>query len=554
MRASLSLACMLTLALVAAPAFSHGPPAAPTLDGLAEGAVLLDGLSTHERSVTTASPGAQDFFDQGLRLAYGFNHDEAARSFARAAQLDPTCAMCFWGIALVLGPNYNMPMLAENAPVAWEALKRARALAPSASLVEQALIAALSRRYPGAEAVAPEAMKPFNEAYARAMREVARRFPDDLDVQTLYAEALMDLNPWKLWSLEGKPAPGTGEIVTVLESVLARDPNHLGANHYYIHAVEASSHPEKAEPSADRLGALAPGAGHLVHMPAHIYQRVGRYADASASNRKAAEVDLAYMKKAQPRSHIYPMYTAHNFGFLAFSASMEGRMEETLAAARASAHHFPAGMLSVMPGMDFFVAEPLFAMVRFGRWDDLLVEPRPEEKYPVQTGLWLHAHGMALVAKGQLREARAELAELERLAAEVPPTVAANLNTARDVLGVAARVLKARLAQAEGRPQSLALWQEAVDAADRLSYAEPADWFYPVRHYQGAALLEAKRFREAEAVYREDLRRNPKNGWSLFGLTLALEGQGRKDDAARTRADFEKAWARADFPLTTTAP
>ncbi|QDE81974.1 MULTISPECIES: hypothetical protein [Myxococcus] len=553
MRAPLPCVLMLALALAgtSAAAAEHS---APTLDSLADGALLLDGLGTHERQVTTASPQAQAFFNQGLRLAYGFNHDEAARSFARATQLDPTCAMCFWGVALVLGPNYNMPMLAENAPAAWDALQRARRLAPRTTPVEQSLIAALVQRYPGPEALPPEKMTPFNDAYASAMAGVAARHPEDLDVQTLHAEALMDRNPWKLWSLDGAPAPGTEQIVATLESVLARDPNHLGANHYYIHAVEASPHPEKAEPSADRLGTLAPRAGHIVHMPAHIYQRVGRYADASESNRKAAAADLAYQKEAKPLGHVYPMYTSHNFGFLAYSASMEGRKQETLEAARASAQHFPPELLTMMPGMDFFVAQPLFAMVRFGDWERLLAEPRPNPKYPVQTGLWLHAHGMALAATGQLPQARAELAELRQLARTVPPTMAANLNTAKDVLGVAVRVLEARVAQAEGRPQALTLWRQAVDAADRLSYAEPADWFYPVRHYQGAALLEAGRSQEAEAVYREDLRRNPKNGWGLFGLTQSLEAQGRQEEAARTRAAFETAWARADFPLTTTAP
>ncbi|MFP2961068.1 hypothetical protein ACLEPN_25470 [Myxococcus sp. 1LA] len=552
MRAPLPLVLLLALALAGTSAAAEH--SAPTLDSLAEGALLLDGMGTHERQVTTASPQAQSFFNQGLRLAYGFNHDEAARSFARATQLDPTCAMCFWGAALVLGPNYNMPMLAENAPAAWDALQRARQLAPRATPVEQALITALAQRYPGPEALPPEKMAPFNEAYATAMADVAARFPDDLDVQTLHAEALMDRNPWKLWSLDGKPAPGTEEIVATLESVLARDPNHLGANHYYIHAVEASPQPQKAEAAADRLGALAPKAGHIVHMPAHIYQRVGRYADASKSNRKAAEADLAFVKQAKPRGHVYPMYTSHNFGFLAYSASMEGRKQETLEAARASAKHFPPAMLATMPGMDFFTAQPLFAMVRFGDWEGLLAEPRPDAKYPVQTGLWLHAHGMALVATGQLEQARAALVELKQLARTVPPTMAANLNTAQDVLGVAVRVLEARVAQAEGRPQALGLWQDAVDAADRLSYAEPADWFYPVRHYQGAALMEARRFQEAEAVYREDLRRNPKNGWGLFGLTKSLEAQGREAEAARARTAFETAWARADFPLTTTAP
>lgn len=528
------------------------PPQGLTLDSLAEGAVLFDDLGTWHRPVTTASKEAQAYFDQGLRLAYGFNHDEAARSFARATQLDPTCAMCFWGVALVLGPNYNVPMLPDRAAVAWEGVRKAQALASRVTPVEQALIGALARRYGGPEPRTPEQMKPFDEAYAAAMRDVARRFPEDLDVQVLFAESLMDLNPWKLWTLDGEPAPGTEEIVSRLEAVLAREPNHPGANHYYIHAVEASNHPERALPSARRLPGLMPGAGHLVHMPAHIYQRVGMYAEASESNRRAIQADEAYLREVKPLGY-YPMYVAHNWGFLAFSASMEGRAEETLRAARASASALPAEMLEMMPGMDFFVSEPLLAMVRFGRHDALLAEPRPDAKFPVHLGLWLHAHGLALAARGRFDEARADHAELVKLAAGIPADVKAGNNSARDVLRVAGLVLEASLAERQGRPDALARWAAAVKAADGLAYSEPSDWFYPVRHYQGAALLDAKRWRDAEAVYREDLRRNPGNGWALFGLARALEGQGRSAEAARVRQQFDKAWANADFQLTRTA-
>lgn len=530
----------------------HAPPEGLTLTSLAEGAVLFDNLGSHHRPVTTASREAQAFFDQGLRLAYGFNHDEAARSFARAAQLDPSCGMCFWGVALVMGPNYNVPMLPDRAVVAWEGVQRARALASKATPVEQALIGALSRRYGGPEPRPPPAMKPFNEAYAAAMRDVAQRFPRDNDVQVLFAEALMDLNPWKLWSLEGEPAPGTEEIVARLEAVLARAPEHPGANHYYIHAVEASNQPERALPSARRLGGLMPGAGHTVHMPAHIYQRVGMYAEASESNRQAVAADEAYLRQVKPIGY-YPMYIAHNWGFLAFSASMEGRSEETLKAARESARALGPEMLEMMPGMDFFVSEPLLAMVRFGRYEELLKEPRPDAKYPVFLGLWLHAHGLALAATGELEEARAELAELQKLARSVPPELTAGNNSARDVLGVAARVLEASIAERQGRPEALARWDAAVRAADKLAYSEPADWFYPVRHFQGQALLDAKQWKDAEAVYREDLRRNPNNGWALFGLAQSLEGQGRSAEATRVREQFQKAWARADFRLTRTA-
>ncbi|CAM3207284.1 hypothetical protein G4177_34350 [Corallococcus sp. ZKHCc1 1396] len=561
MRAPLTAALLLPLLLAPGPhsAALAAPPQAPhamstpglSLDSLAKGAVLFDDLGTHEYKVT-ATPEAQAFFNQGLRLAYGFNHDEAARSFARATQLDPSCAMCFWGVALVLGPNYNVPMLPDRAAVAWEGVRRAQALAPGATPVERALIDALSHRYGGPEPRSPPAMKPFNEVYANAMRDVARCFPGDMDVQVLFAESLMNLNPWKLWTLDGEPAPGTEEIVSRLEWVLARAPRHPGANHYFIHAVEASNHPARALPSARRLPGLMPGAGHVAHMPAHIYQRVGMYAEASESNRRAVQVDEAYLRRVEPLGY-YPMYLAHNWGFLSFSASMEGRGEESLRAARESARVLGPEMLEQMPGMDFFVAEPLLAMVRFGRYDALLEEPRPEAKYPVLTGLWLHAHGMALAAHGRFEEARADHAELLKLRASVPADLTASNNSAKDVLDVAAQVLGASIAERQGCADALTRWEAAVQAADRLAYSEPADWFYPVRHFQGAALLDAKQWEEAEAVYREDLRRNPDNGWALYGLTQALEGQGREREASATRQRFEKAWARADLRLSRTA-
>ncbi|MBF5045424.1 hypothetical protein FGE12_23665 [Aggregicoccus sp. 17bor-14] len=531
-------------------AAAHG--AAPgSLEALAQGALLLPDLgSLHYPATQNAQ--AQAFFDQGLRLVYGFNHDEAARSFARAAQLDPRCALCFWGAALALGPNYNVPMLPDRAQAAWEGVQRAQALAPSASPVQRALIGAIAKRYPGPEPKDPPAMQPYSEAYARAMEAVAQQFPDDLDVQVLTAEAQMNLRPWKLWGLDGTPAPGTEAIVARLERVLARDPDHPGANHYYIHVVEASPTPDRALPSAERLAGLMPGAGHVVHMPAHIFQRVGRYADASEANRRAVKADDAYLARTKPPGY-YPMYLAHNWGFLAFSASMQGRAEEAVHAARESARAAPPEMLKMMPGMDFFISEPLLAMVRFGRYDALLREPRPDPKYPVMTGLWLHAHGLALAAKGRLPEARQAAAELAKLARTVPADMPAGNNTARDVLGVASQVLEAGIAERARAPDALERWAAAVKAADGLAYSEPADWFYPVRHFQGAALIDAKRFPEAEAVFREDLRRNPKNGWALFGLAQALQGEGHAPEAEAVRAQFREAWAQADTPLTRAA-
>lgn len=524
-------------------------PEGATVASWSKGAQLFEGLGSTHFAVTTGSKDAQAYFDQGLRLTYGFNHDEATRSFAQAAQLDPTCAMCFWGVALTLGPNYNVPMLPDRAQVAWEALTKAQANAAKATPMEQALIGALGKRYKGPQPLDPPAMQPFSEAYAAAMRDVARQFAANDDVQVLFAEALMDVDPWKLWSLDGKPGRNTDEIVKTLETVLARNSTHPGANHYYIHAIEASSHPEKALPSADRLPALMPGAGHVVHMPAHIYQRVGKYSAASEANHHAVDADHQYLQKTQPPGY-YAMYLGHNFGFLAFSSSMEGRGAEALAAARDSARAMPPEMLSMMPGMDFFASAPLFVMVRFGKWDELLAEPRPDAKFPVLTGLWLHGHGMALAARGKLEEAEKDRAELVALREKIPADVTAGLNPARDVLGVAAKILEARIAEGNKKPEALALWAEAVKLEDALSYSEPADWFYPVRHFQGAALMGAGKAKEAEAVYREDLKRNPGNGWSLFGLSQALKAQKKPKEAAAAEAEFKKAWPRADVQLT----
>jgi tetratricopeptide (TPR) repeat protein len=526
------------------------PPPSP-IAALAQGATLYPDLGELHVPVT-ASAEAQAWFDQGLRLNYGFNHDEATRSFAAGAEKDPSCAMCFWGAALTLGPNYNVPMLPDRAKAAWDALQRAQALAARAKPVEQALIGALATRYKGPDPLDPAAMQPFNVAYADAMRKVAKQFPDDVDVQVLFAEALMDTNPWHLWSLDGKAAPGTDEIVAVLEAVLAKAPRHPGANHYYIHAVEASLHPEKAVPSAERLPALMPGAGHIVHMPAHIFQRVGRYADAAHANEQAVTADQAYLGKTQPPGY-YPMYLGHNYGFLAFAEAMRGRGASALAASIATRKAIPAPMLDMMPGMDFYVAEPLLVMVRFGKWADLLAEPRPDPKYVVLTAFWLHAHGMALAATGKLDEAAADMAALRALAAAAPADLTAGLNAATDVFHVADKILEARIATLRKQPGALALWADAVALEDKLAYSEPNDWFYPVRHYQGAALLGAGKAKEAEAVYREDLRRNPGNGWALFGLAQALEKQHRAKEAAAAQADFAKAWADADTKLVATA-
>lgn len=526
-------------------------PPPEKLSDWALGAQLFDDLGDFHRKVSTRSDEAQNYFDQGMRLVWGFNHDEATRAFVKAAQLDPSCASCWWGAALTLGPNYNIPMLPDRAQAAWDALDHAKENAAGATPVEQALISALQKRYPGPEPLDPPAMQPYVEAYAQAMGEVARKFPDDLDVQTMYAEALMTSNPWKLWSLDGKPARGTEEILARLEAVLARQPQHPGANHYYIHAVEASPQPERAVPSAERLAGLMKGAGHIVHMPAHIFQRVGRYAEARAANASGAAADLAYMGKVAPQGY-YGFYLAHNYDFQSYSAAMQGRSRESVAAQRKTLAAAPAAMLDGIPGMDFFVAKVYFAQLRFGLWDELLAEPAPADKYPVWTGLHRFARAYALAARGRADEAAKAHEELVAYIGRLPADLSAGYNSARDVLNVGAEVLAARIAHARGdQARAIELLTQAVAHEDALAYDEPADWFFPVRHLLGAALIADRQPARAETVYREDLRRHPANGWALFGLAQALRAQDR--DATDVEAQFKAAWKDADVTLSASA-
>jgi tetratricopeptide (TPR) repeat protein len=527
-------------------------PAIDYVAQIAKGALILDGLGDLQREITSNSPDALEYFDQGLRLTYAFNHDEAARSYAKAAEIDPSCASCYWGLAYVLGPNYNVPMLPGRAAAAWQALQKARALATRATPIEQALIAALAERYPGPEPKTPAEMQPFSMAYAKAMRDVARRYPEDDDVQVLFAEALMDVHPWNLYLPAGEPGPDTEEIVATLEKVLARNARHPGANHYYIHAIEPSKSPERGVPSADRLGAMMPGAGHVVHMPAHIYQRVGRYADAIAANEAAVAADERYIERAKPTGY-YPMYLAHNYGFLSWSASMLGRKEQSTRSAEASAKAMPAEMLSMAPGMDYFTAAPHFVSVRFGDWQKALDAPPPPESYPVLTALWRHARGMALASTGKIAEARQEFAAIEALQPKIPEEARAGNNPARKVVELAGLTVAARIAEREKSKDAIDKWREAVELEDRLQYAEPADWYYPLRHYLGAALLDAKRSAEAEAVYRADLKDHPDNGWALFGLMQSLKAQGKRKEAARVQKQFTNAWKTADVKLTRSA-
>jgi tetratricopeptide (TPR) repeat protein len=546
----------MALCLIAFASHAEHPADAPptTVAQWAAGAQLFDGLGSFHRKAGTASDAAQAYFDQGMRFIWAFNHDEATRSFARAAELDPRCAICFWGVALTVGPNYNLPMMAEpRAKVAWEALQQAQAIAGQASPVEQALIGALASRYRGAQPLDPSNEGPVLAAYAQAMQDVAARYPDDGDVQTLTAEAMMNINAWKLWTLDGAPAPGTEAIVTRLQVVLAKDPRHPGANHYLVHAVEASPHPENGVAAAGQLRGMMPAAGHLEHMPAHIMQRVGRYGDAAQANRLGAAADLDYFARTSPPDY-YVMYTAHNYQFLAFSTVMQGRRAETLDAARKARALVPDAMLLGMPGVDWNMTELYAAMVRFGMWDEILAETAPDAKLTGLTGGYLYARTTALAAKGRIADARQSLAELQRLAASAAPNDAAGLNAAADVFAVAILVAQARIADAEhDSDQAIALLTQAVAKEDRLAYAEPADWFFPVRHLLGAALLQSGKPAAAETVYREDLRRNPENGWALYGLALALKAQQRDAEAQAMQQRFRTAWQNADIALTASA-
>jgi tetratricopeptide (TPR) repeat protein len=539
-------------AMTATPSASPGP----TLAQWAQGAQRFDNLGTYSRKVTTSSPEAQAYFDQGLRLIYAFNHDEAARSFARAIELDPSWALCYWGAGEALGPNYNMPAMPERWSVLWQALQSAQQRAAHASAVEQALIAALAKRYPGPEPLSPEAMAPYNSAYADAMRDVAHRFPADDDVQVFFAEGAMTANPWKLWRSDGSAAPGTDEIVTTLETVLARDPAHPGANHYYIHAVEASPHPEKAVAAAERLPGLIPGGGHIVHMPAHIFQRVGRYADASEANRAGARVDIAYIEQAKPPEWAYyaGRYLAHNYQFLAYAASMQGRSAEALQATRDMRAHVPDAMLAMGNGLDWYMAERYFVLERFGRWQEVLDEPAPDASLQGLSAAYRYARACAFAATGDIVHAREEKAKLDAIAAALPADAPAGLNMAKDLLAVATRVAAARIASAEGdRAAAITALRDAVAKEDLLAYDEPANWFVPVRHLLGAQLLAGGGAAEAEAVYREDLRLHPANGWALHGLAQSLQAQHRQQEAADAGTAFDHAWRDADVVLAASA-
>ena len=521
----------------------------PTPESTAPAAPLYDNLGAYHHTITTDSPDAQKYFDQGLTLSYAFNHAEAIRAFKQAIALDPECAMCFWGVAFALGPNINAPITEDAAKEAFQAIGQARMHVVADN--ERAYIDALAKRF----VADPKAERaPLDRAYADAMREVVKRFPDDLDAATLFAQSLMDTSPWNYWEQNGSPRQFTNEVIASLESVLARKDDHAGAIHLYIHAVEASPNPARAEKYADKLAALVPGAGHLVHMPGHIYLRTGRYNDASMANVDAIKADEAYLAgDAVAGNMTYQAgYYPHNIHFFVASASLEGRRADALKAAddlRAKVHADMMRDPAMGGGMQHMHLTPLFTKVRFSLWDQVLAEPAPADDLNYTRAMWHAARGLAASAQGRLKEAEGERTALAALKDDpaLKTLYLSSVNTGASVVAIAYEVLSAEIAaKQKNAARAAKLYAQAVALEDGLTYMEPPDWPIPVRQLQGAALLELGRLAEAEMAFRDDMKKFPENGWSLSGLKKSLERQKKTQEAAEVTARLEKAWARAD--------
>jgi tetratricopeptide (TPR) repeat protein len=551
-------ALLTTLALAACSAQPAEKPAGPPAGAASTLAApvvpaapsLMRGMGTHHHAIATTSDEAQRFFDQGFALVFGFNHEEAVRSFTRAAELDPKAAMPHWGIAWALGPNYNADVDDQRAKQANTAIAKALELSKDSPEAERAYIEAMALRFP-ADAKPDRAA--LARKYAAAMRDLSQRYPDDLDAATLCAESLMNLNAWRLWSLNGKPTEGTLEIVAVLESVLARDPNHIGANHYYIHTVEASPNPARALASAARLDSLAPAAGHLTHMPAHIYARVGDHAAAAHANQAGAQADREYFKTAGTDSLYAMAYYTHNLHFLTDSEMMRGRLAPALKAADELSDRL-APHTQMMPMIESMITMKTSVLLRFGKHDDILAIASPPADHPVEVAWWHFARGVALARTGKTTDAEMERSGLAAAILKVPNEAlfgGTGLVSAKPVLALAATVLDARIVWAKGsKDEAIRLWTRAVAAADQMPYDEPPVFYYPVRESLGAALLLDGKAAEAERVFRDDLVRHPRNARSLFGLHASLVKHGKNADADWVKRAFDSAWKDADAPLT----
>jgi hypothetical protein len=506
---------------------------------------LMTGLGNGHHPVSTANADAQKLFDQGLALLYAFNHAESIRSFQRAAELDPNLAMAQWGIALALGPNINADVSPESEKAAYDAVQKA--LSMKAPPAERAYIEALTKRY----SADPKAdLRQLAVDYKNAMGQLAKNYPDDLDAATLYAESVMDLHPWKLWSPDGKPAEGTLEIIGVLESVMRRDPNHIGANHYYIHVVEASPNPEWALPSADRLGNVVKTAGHLVHMPSHIYMRAGDYARAAESNKEAAAVDRTYIESNKIKGFYAAGYYSHNLHFLAIAASMQGRFAEALAASDQLSQNVKPYLTDV-PFLESFIPTSTLVLVKFRKWDEALNSPAPEKQLVLTSSLWHWARAMAYAGKGQVPQALAEQALFNETRKSIKQGSQWSLNSTDQILDVAGHMLNGKLALGQKNSElAIKELQEAVAGEDAFAYDEPPAWFLPARESLGGALLSAGKSADAERVFRDDLKRNARNGRSLFGLMESLKAQGKTDAARMVEREYQSAWKDADSKLS----
>ena len=511
---------------------------------------LFDGLGGYTRKITTNSPEAQRYFDQGLAWFHGFHHGAAIRSFQEAARLDPECAMAHWGVALANGPHINVPMVPPPAAEqAWQALTLAQKYAAKATPVERDLIAALATRYANPQ---PEDRSPLDRAYAEAMRKTWRAYPKDPDVGALFAEAMMTLRPWDLWTPDGKPQPGTEEVVATLEAVMKINVNHPFANHLYLHAIEASREPERASSAADRLRDLQPALAHNVHMPSHIDIRNGRWQEAITANVKA--IEAARRMRARlgppPMGPIY-LYNAHNHHMLAYAAMMTGQGELAISQIRAMVAGLPEDFLKAFaPFADGYVAMPYEVLLRFGRWDDVLASPDHAEHLPFARAIRRAARGVALAAKGDTKAARVEQEAFVAALKQVPPGTSVGPVDVQTIIAVATPMLEGEILYREGKADAgIARLREAVKAEDALRYFEPPAWFLPVRHALGAALMQSGRYAEAEEVYREDLKRYPGNGWSYFGLAESLRLRGKTADAEKAEASFRNIWRAADVQI-----
>ena len=545
-----ALAATLLLPACTAAPTEQPPPGAAAPPAETAGPALVPGFGNHHHPIATANPQAQKFFDQGFDLVFGFNHEEAVRSFTRAAQLDPKAAMPHWGVAWALGPNYNLDVDDARSVQALAAMQQALALSSGGPDSERAYIEAMAIRFspdPKADRAS------FARQYSDRMRDLSKRFPDDLDAATLYAESLMNLRAWKLWGLDGSPAERTEEIAAVLESVLRRNPNHLGANHYYIHTVEASPRPDRALSSADRLTTLAPAAGHLSHMPAHIYARTGDHAGAARANLAGAQADRAYLKTVPPDNFYGLAYYSHNLHFLVDSEMMRGRLTAARGVAKEVAERL-APHAQMMPMIESMIAMQTSVLLRFGLHQEILALATPRADHPVEVAWWHFARGVALARTGQADQAAAERIALAEATAAVPAEAlfgGTGLESAKTILAVATLVLDARIAAARGaRAGAIRLWTSAVAASDKVPYDEPPVWFYPIRESLGAALLLDGKAADSERVFRDDLARNPRNARSLFGLHASLVAQGKTADAAWVKLALDEAWKDADTTLT----